>query len=459
MSGFLCMYKHFLKYTEKQRLFAPKTPVLLAVSGGIDSMVMATLFVRSGQPTGIAHCNFGLRGNESDSDEAFVRQFAQQHSIPFFTTCFNTAEYAATHGLSIQMAARELRYEWFNKIAAENNYSNIAVAHHAGDLAETLLLNLIRGTGLKGLCSMAPVNGNIIRPLLFATRESIQQYATENNIDYREDRSNASDDYTRNYIRHHIIPQLEKLNPSLVPTLQQNAAYFTKAYVLLKKETQEKSAHWCKEVPDGLHINSQALLNSGAPEIYLHEWLQPFGFNSTQIDDITTALDGQSGKRFHSATHEAVKDREELIVTRDERQKTRDKRRETDKDSITHRHCEEERRSKLITHHSSLSIINYQPGMEFPRSPNEAWLDASKLTLPLTVRRWQEGDHFVPLGMKGKKKLSDFFIDNKIPVHQKEKQLVVCSGDDIVWVVGQRIDDRYKVTPATKQIYRIIWNN
>jgi tRNA(Ile)-lysidine synthase len=430
------MYRKFLKYNQTQQLFCSADKLLLAVSGGIDSMVLAHLLLRSGQTFGIAHCNFSIRGKESNDDQSFVKKYAAQHKIPFHTICFNTEEYAAQHKLSTQMAARELRYTWFNAIAAQHEYTKIAVAHHANDLAETLLLNFTRGTGLKGLCSMAPVNGNIIRPLLFAKRAEIQKYAEENNISFREDSSNASDDYARNYIRHHIIPSMETLNPSLIETLLHNSYYLSQAQSVIDNIVQEQFEKCCQKNNNELHIDIPALSESGAPGLFLHEWLQPCGFNSAQIDDIAMALKKQSGKHFYSATHELIKDRDKLIVAARSVDENKD----------------------FAAAVFSYEQFPYSIEMQIPHDKNTAWLDADKLKLPLTARFWQEGDCFVPLGMKGKKKVSDFFIDNKIPLHHKEKQLVILSGKDIVWLVGQRIDERYKTTPATKNILQIRWN-
>ncbi|MDR0294678.1 MAG: tRNA lysidine(34) synthetase TilS [Prevotellaceae bacterium] len=442
------MYRKFLKYNQEQKLFHPNDNVLLALSGGMDSMVLAQLLLRSGQTFGIAHCNFSLRGKESDTDQSFVEDWTRQHGIPFHTIRFDTQEYAVSHKLSTQMAARELRYNWFNTLVRQHGYTKIAIAHHANDLAETLLLNLTRGTGLKGLCSMAPTNGNIIRPLLFANRNEIQKYAKEKGILFREDQTNASDDYARNYIRHHIIPGLEKLNPSLIETLLYNNRYLLHVQSLIDKMAQDQWVKCCRKINNELHIDIPALKASGIPGIFLYKWLQPYGFNSTQVDDIVMALDGQSGKQFYSPTHELIKDRDKLIVF--------------NSCELRKNLSEPCGKKKSIFNASPIGLFYeqfpYQPEIQIPQNKNTAWLDADKLQLPLTIRLWEEGDAFVPLGMKGKKKVSNFLIDNKISLHHKEKQLVLLSGENIVWLVGQRIDERYKVTPETKNIYQIRWN-
>jgi tRNA(Ile)-lysidine synthase len=426
------MYTQFLKYSQEKKLFSPGEKVLLAVSGGVDSMVMSQMFSRSGMQTGIAHCNFHLRGEESDGDEAFVRKWADTHDMPFFSRGFDTKHYAVAQGVSTQMAARTLRYDWFNELLDTQGYDKIAVAHHADDNVETVLLNLVRGTGLKGVCGIAPANGRLIRPLLFATREQISRYAAGNGITYREDCSNKSDDYARNYIRHHVTPALKTLNPSLADTFRHNSEHLTQACCLLEEMVEKNKSAWCVRRHDEWRVDIKALQQTAAPGFWLFELLQDFGFNSAQTADIARALDEQPGKRFFSATHELVKDRDHLII------------------------C-------LNTHLVSpidltLEERPYHPALSLPQDKHIACLDAGKLRFPLTVRLWQEGDAFVPLGMKGKKKLSDFFIDRKMPLPHKRKQWVVLSGEDIVWLVGQRLDDRYKVTPQTKNILQITWN-
>jgi tRNA(Ile)-lysidine synthase len=289
---------------------------------------------------------------------------------------------------------------------------------------------------------MAPINGNIIRPLLFAKRNEIKKYAKENGVLFREDRTNASDDYIRNYIRHHIIPGLETLNPSFIETLLRNSTYLLQAQSLIHSIAQEQCTKCRQEIDKELHIDIHALSSTGTPGLFLYEWLQPYGFTGTQIDNIVMTLEGQSGKHFYSNTHEAIKDRDKLIIIE---------------------RCEDTQLYKEAPLHVSTTGFSFEqfpylPDRKIPHDKNTAWLDADKLQLPLTVRLWQEGDSFIPLGMKGKKKVSDFFIDNKIPLHHKEKQLVILSGSAIVWLVGQRIDERYKITPATKNIYQIQWN-
>jgi tRNA(Ile)-lysidine synthase len=443
------MYTHFLKYAQEKKLFSPGEKILLAVSGGLDSMVMSHLFFRSGIQTGVAHCNFRLRGKESDDDEAFVRQWAGTQGVPFFCTSFDTKRYAATQGVSTQMAARTLRYAWFNELMDAQGYDKMAVAHHADDNVETVLLNLVRGTGLKGVCGIAPVSRHLIRPLLFATREQISRYAADNGIAYREDRSNASDDYARNYIRHHVTPGLKTLNPALAGTFRHNSEYLTQAWRLLEETVKKNKAAWCVRRHDEWHIDIKALQQTAAPDFWLFEVLQDFGFHSAQIADIARALEEQPGKHFFSATHELVKDRDRLIIGL-----------KNEMGDAANQIFEIQKTDTHLTHPLDLTLEQRPPyhTSVLPQEAHIACLDAGKLRFPLTLRLWQKGDAFVPLGMKGKKKLSDFFIDQKMPLPCKRQQWVILSGDDIVWLVGQRLDERYKVTPQTEHIVQITWN-
>ena len=423
--------------------------MLLAVSGGVDSMVMSHLFHRCGIQAGIAHCNFRLRGKESDDDEAFVKQWANRQGMPFFARGFDTKRHAAAQGVSTQMAARTLRYNWFNELLDTQGYDKIAVAHHADDNVETVLLNLVRGTGLKGVCGIAPVNNRLVRPLLFATREQISHYAAENDIACREDRSNVSDDYARNYIRHHVTPALKTLNPSLAGTFRHNSEYLTQACCLLAEMVKKNKAAWCVHRHDEWHIDLKALQQTAAPGFWLFELLQDFAFNSAQIADIARALEEQPGKRFFSATHELVKDRDRLIICRKSRP-----------ENEPNRHFDIRQTDTHLTHPVDLTLEQqqYHHALPLPQDKHIACLDAGKLRFPLTLRPWQQGDAFIPLGMKGKQKLSDFFVNHKMPLPHKRQQWVILSGEDIVWLVGQRLDDRYKVTPHTKNIVQITWN-
>ncbi len=436
------MLQHFQRYCTAHHLYrSGKSRWLLAVSGGIDSMVLAHLCRQSTFEIGIAHCNFTLRGAESDADEIFVKRWAQEHQVPFYTIAFNTKEYAAERGVSTQMAARDLRYAWFEELRESEDYTDIVVAHHADDNAETLLLNLTRGTGIKGMRGMQPVRGRILRPLLFATRSVIAEYAAANGITYREDASNKHDDYARNRIRHHVIPELQKINPAFTTSMWQTALHFTQAGEVIDEAGETVRERVCRYQQDEVHISIDALTATPHYDFWLFELLQPYGFTGALVDEIMQALDAQPGKRFRSTTHELIKDRTHLIVVPYTVSPANG-------DYLITYDCEAIAEPLALR----FEYEKNSAGFSLKRTKDTACLDASKLEFPLTLRLWRDGDVFVPFGMKGIKKVSDFLIDEKVPLHEKEKQYVLLSGKDIVWVVGRRIGERYKVAGDTKKI-------
>jgi tRNA(Ile)-lysidine synthase len=405
-------------------------------------MVLAHICWSAGMNIGIAHCNFNLRGEESTADELFVKQWAQARHIPFYTTAFDTKNYAHANGLSTQMAARDLRYEWFENLRTTEQYTHIAVAHHADDNAETLFINLARGTGLKGLCGMQPLNGNIVRPLLFATRNEIEKYAAENNVPHREDASNATDDYTRNRIRHKVIPELQKINPSVVHGLSQTANHLKQAYDIITAARKKIATEWCTLTGTELHLSINAIKHTAHNQFWLFELLQPYNFSGAVVAEIMQAMDKQTGKRFYSATHELIKDRASLIVL------------PLQSGENTGEILIDEVHQWRLTAPVALQfeVLKNTETLTINRDKNSATLALEKLQLPLTLRLWQEGDCFMPFGMKGMKKVSDFLIDEKVPLSEKARQYVLLSGTDIIWLVGRRIDERYKITPHTQNI-------
>jgi tRNA(Ile)-lysidine synthase len=438
------MLQRFRRYCAAHRLHGHNSKWLVAVSGGIDSMTLAHLCYTNGIAMGVAHCNFGLRGDASDGDERFVAQWAQTRSIPFYSTRFDTKKYASANGISTQLAARDLRYAWFEQIRTLHSFTAIAVAHHADDNAETLLLNLTRGTGIKGLCGMSPVNGHIVRPLLFATRGDIAEYAAAHSIAFREDASNATTDYARNRIRKNVIPELEKTNPAAAANIVTTAGNLARAHRAMEAEKQKLEAAICTRTADETRIAIAGLKAAPCYDFWLFELLQPFHFSGTVADEIAQALDGQPGKRFFSASHELLKDRSHLIITPLTAASNGDK---DDEDVWIPEHCE------AIAHPLPLRFSRRQRDACFaiPRDKNTACLAMEKLQFPLQLRLWRSGDAFVPLGMQGVKKVSDFLIDEKASLREKAKQYVLLSGDNIAWLVGRRIDDRYKVTEQTRE--------
>lgn len=447
---YLCgMQKKFISYIKDEHLFNPKDKILLATSGGIDSVVMCHLFHSTGLQFAIAHCNFQLRDKESEEDEQFVKQLALAYNVPFHHIRFNTKEYVNKNKLSTQVAARELRYEWFEKIRIENNYHSIATAHHQGDVIETFFINLIRGTGISGLRSIVPKQGNIIRPLLYTTRKEILAYAKDHQIGYREDSSNASDDYLRNKIRHHLIPVLNELSPAAESSITYSIDKLRDAEAIYRQSIEDVRSSICVKKNNTIRISIAELKKLNPVSTYLFELLKPYGFNSAVTTGILGILDGEPGKEFFSSSNRLVKDRDFLLI---EPFSTI----ETpavyfiSKDQVD-----------LQTPQLNLEFYHkpYSAEMSLLKTDDTALIDEDKLQFPLTIRKWKAGDTFYPLGMKGKKKLSDFFIDKKLSLIEKENTWLLCSGEEIVWVIGMRLDERFKVTFQTKNIFQLKLNS
>ena len=439
------MIRLFTSFIKKNRLFLKTDRVLLAVSGGIDSVVMADLFYNGGFTFGIAHCNFGLRGKESDAEEDFTRKLAVRYRVPFFTRRFKTTEYAEGRRISVQMAARELRYQWFEEIRTSGKFDFIATAHHLDDQVETFLINLLRGTGISGLHGILPKQGFIIRPVLFAFRNDIAEYARVHCISYREDSSNREDKYIRNKIRLKIIPQLEELNPDFRKTLTSEIKILRGWEEIGKKEIERKISGLMKKQKGRTIIDIKALKNSSPHELYAWEILSSYGFNSSVVADILANLNGKSGRTFLSPTHRAITYRNTLII-----QPT-----PCGKDEPVRLISE---KTKSISRPLKLkfAILVNRKNIPIPGGKEFASLDYDKLTFPLEVRKWQPGDSFHPFGMKGKKKVSNLLIDEKVSLPDKENIYVLCSSGKIAWVIGRRIDQRFRIASKTTRIFRIV---
>lgn len=438
------MLKEFNTYIKKEKLFSKTDTILLTVSGGIDSIVMCELFHQAGLKFGIAHCNFQLRGDESDTDELFVEELAEKYNVQFHSVAFDTSAYAKKNKLSIQLAARKLRYEWFEEIRTQFDYKYIATAHHQDDSIETFFINLIRGTGISGLHGILPKQNYIIRPLLFSGKEQIELFAKKNKLKHREDSSNASDKYVRNKIRHQLIPVLKELNPNISQTIAEDIQRLSDTEKVYKKEITNKRSKIIKEDKNGLQISIKELKKLKPIEPYLFEFLYPLGFNSATIDEIIESLNGQSGKQFFSPTHRLIKDRDFLIVENGKWKMGNGK-----------SHSIKKSQKSLIAEELKLNFKSVSKTANYKlQTTNEATnIDFDKLQFPLEIRKWEKGDTFYPLGMKGKKKLSDFFIDKKISIAEKENTWLLTSANKIVWVIGLRLDDRFKVTDKTTKIY------
>ncbi len=433
----------FLAFINDNHLFDTTTRVLLAVSGGLDSMVMAELVHRIKQPFAIAHVNFGLRGADSDADALFVENKANDYGVPFHLVQFDTAALAAARKISIQMAARELRYDWFARLIREQGYTGVATAHHLNDVLETMVFNLTRGTGLAGLHGIARYQHGVVRPLLFATRAQLAAFADEHMVAYREDSSNADDKYARNRIRHHVVPVLTELNPGLWQTLPHTLERLRAAEVLVQTELARS---WQQTV---VQQGSQTLLPAdtlnGLPEpaFRLAEWLKPFGFTVDQTGKMVECLTKPVGQLFTSATHRVLHERDGLVldllpVPADYEIFL------TDWHQIP----------ILVPERFTLTVeVMYKPSQFKPLAdPAMAYLDADKLQFPLTIRPWQQGDRMRPLGMGGHKLVSDVLNDMKLSRTEREQTAVLVSGHEIVWVIGRRIDHRFRIVPETKRI-------
>jgi tRNA(Ile)-lysidine synthase len=418
--------------------FLGGSTLLLAVSGGVDSMVLCHLLKSLNYDIAIAHCNFNLRGEESDGDEKLVKEYTEKETLKFHVTVFDTVRFASDSKLSVQVAARQLRYIWFNELMADFGYKYLLTAHHLDDNIETLLINFTRGTGLEGLTGIPQQNENIIRPLLPFTRREIEDYAKQNNINWREDSSNATDKYLRNKLRHTVIPVLKELNPSFTDSFKNTINHLQQAQSLVEDASVIVYKQVVEEKEGQKHFNISQFKRLPNYKAYLYQWLHPFGF--TAWDDVYSLGEAQSGKQVVSGSHRLIKNRNVLIL------------------------------EPIKENDTAVYILNKDGIMDYPirLSVNKVdtlpkdliktavYVDNEHIKFPLFVRKWQEGDYFYPIGMGGqKKKVSKYFKDEKMSLPEKEDIWLLCSGEAIVWIIGRRADERFKVTEETTQILKI----
>jgi tRNA(Ile)-lysidine synthase len=439
------MLQAFKAYVKSTGLFGESDRILLAVSGGVDSIAMVRLFNDAGFKFGIAHSNFKLRGDESNEDEAFVRNIADQLGVPFHIKHFDTKHFASGHKISVQMAARDLRYAWFDEILKKEKYNFIATAHHLDDQAETFFINILRGTGISGMHGILPKQGKIIRPLMFTTREKIMEFALEQSLAWREDRSNNSRKYLRNKLRLDVLANLYKINPQFSLKLNESIIHLRDVESIYNNHIAGITADLVQHTTEGIVISIDWVYEYEPHDTYLFELLKPYGFTFSVVKEIVRSLDTFSGKVFYSPSHRLLRDRENFIIQPLTELSAKPKSAEIfhlekDAANIESPVC-------LCTHQTD-KISDLPMG-----KAAIACLDQDKLIFPLKLRKWEKGDWFIPLGLKGKKKLSDFFIDQKVSRADKEKTWLLLSGDDIVWVIGKRIDNRYRITSKTQRAF------
>ena len=437
----------FEKYVEENELFTHDDKLLLTVSGGVDSMVMMALVAAAGYRFGVAHCNFQLRGKESDEDELLVESEAKRLGVEFYNKRFDTEGEMERTGESMEMAARRLRYQWFRELCDEHGYTAIAIAHHSNDSIETFFINMLRGTGLRGLTGISSQIGRIVRPMMFATRKDIHDFAVAHRIPFREDSSNRSTKYLRNKVRIGLIPMLKEINPQFTTIMRRNIARLSQAQDFVNAAIDIVKAESLEHNGD-IHTLRVGRIRPTLPRNYvIYEILNSeYGFKGDVVDALCHALDSEAtGRRFYSREWVAVIDRGDVVIAPI-----------AEEDS-----CETLVDKGTVRSYMGGSVLYFEYcDIDFIESldqgDNVALLDADKLKFPLKVRRWQEGDWFVPFGMSGRKKLSDYLIDKKVSMAEKSRQFVLVSGDDIVWVIGRRLDDRYAITRKTENVLKVI---
>jgi tRNA(Ile)-lysidine synthase len=435
----------FMGFIQEHDLISDQDTLLVAVSGGVDSVVLCDVLHRAGYKFHIAHVNFQLRGKESEADHEFVKTLARNYACTFHDIAYNTSEYSRQNGISVEMAARKLRFSFFKHLSEKFGYSKIALGTHQNDLLETMILNLVKGTGIRGLHGILPQRNAIIRPLLFATKSDIEEYAEQRALKYRLDHSNLLPDFQRNLIRLRVVPELKKINPALEHTMHQNSLRF----YALEKLLEERVSYWksllIKRYENTCEIAWKEIKNEPYSKLILYEILKSFDLQNGLIENILANTDNQPGRMFDSADYEILIDRDAILV-REKKEKPKST------ETLVYSQ-EKEMYFNSVKFH--FSTIDKKPDEDL-KNPQNACLDFDKLHFPLRIRKWFPGDAFVPYGSKKLKKLSDFFIDQKLNRFQKEDVLLFESREDIVWIYPLRTDMRYAVTEKTKKIFKII---
>jgi tRNA(Ile)-lysidine synthase len=441
------LLERFVQFIEAEHLFSRNSRLLVAVSGGVDSMVLAHLCRAAGYDMVIAHCNFQLRGDESIRDETFTIQFAERLEAPVEVQRFDTLAFAGERKVSVQEAARELRYNWFYQILKNKGLGRMLTAHHADDNVETMLMNLFKGTGIAGLRGILPLNGNLARPLLFASRADIEAYAQEQGLAFVEDSSNLTDKYSRNFVRLNLIPMVEKIIPGAAGNLRSDMSRYREVELLYREAVDRKLSKLLVRKGNEVHIPVEKLKLTAPLRTMLFEIFSPYGFTPPQLDGIGRLMEAETGKYMLSSTHRLLKNRNWFILS-----------------PLTAESASvyliDQGMPEIHYPGGRLSLIQTDKPVDFIPSPDPqiACLDAALLQYPLVIRKWKEGDYFYPLGMPKKKKIARFLIDRKLNRLQKESVFILESGGRVLWVVGHRIDDRAKIKSSTRRMLRIELN-
>ena len=429
-------------YIEANHLLTFDKPVIVGFSGGGDSVSLLHILNQLGYKCIAAHCNFHLRGNESDHDEEICREFAGKHNIIFEKVDFDTESYATEQRISIEMAARDLRYDWFETIRKKYDAQAIAVAHHRDDSNETIILNMMRGTGIRGLCGIRKKNGFIVRPLLCISKDDIARYLEDHKLPFATDSSNLSDEHTRNFIRLRLMPLMEEINPSVRETLARTAEHLSDAESIYKHTIEQAKKTLIQKTNDKeFRISISDIKKQVAPKTVLYELLNPYGFTRDISEDIFNSLTGESGKKFNApiSNFKLLKDRDFIVIYKQPEKTTK-------KYTIEENSIDCDKLPITISFHK----IEVDKSFVIDKSPSTATFDYDKINFPLTLRKWQSGDWFIPFGMSGRKKLSDYFSDQKFSILEKEKTLLLCCGEEIIWIIGKRIDNRFRIDNNTK---------
>ena len=433
------MLKKLQQHLNYKFSFLKEKKLLIAISGGVDSVVLTHLFHQLNFDISLAHCNFNLRGTESDKDEFLVKELGEKLNLKTFTKSFETENFASENQLSTQVAARNLRYNWFQEISIKHQFDFVLTAHQADDNLETFLINLTRGTGLEGLTGIPELNNNILRPLLVFSRDEIENFATKNNIDWREDKSNASNKYVRNKIRNQVVPILKEINPTLLDSFQKTSDYLKESQQIIDASISDFKKKVVEETENSnLRIDITKIQKTNNPKAYLYQLLKEFGFS--EWNDVTNLLTAQSGKEVVSKTHRLLKDRGFLILSKKEEIKSNN--------NFLISEDMLEIRSPIHLKIAAVSKIEKE-------NKSTIYLDKNSITFPLTLRKWQYGDFFYPKGMQGKKKISKFFKDEKYSSIDKENTWLLCTENNITWVIGKRQDNRFFANEKTKSILKI----